>query len=97
MPFTQHIVFHADDPAPIRALLEEWHRAESGKAPGYLGARLLRFREKPDKFVVQVDFSSWEEAQQNNDRPETQEWAGRMMELIDGEPKYEDLDVIAVI
>lgn len=97
MAFTQHIVFHTANIDAVHKLMDEWHRNQAGKAPGYLGARILQFREHADKFVAQVDFSSWDEAQLNNDRPETQQWAQRFMELIDGEAKYEDLNVLAVI
>lgn len=97
MKFSQHIVFHTGDIDGVHKLMDEWHRNEANRAPGYLGARILKFRDHDDKYVAQVDFSSWGEAQLNNDRAETQEWARRFIQLIEGEPKYEDLDVLAEI
>lgn len=91
MKFSQHIVVYASDEEALRELVED----DSGEAPtGFLGGRLLRFRDEPGRYVIQVDFDSWESAQQNNERTDTQAWAERLRQLIDGEPKYEDLDVL---
>ncbi len=93
MQFTQHIVVYADEVA-LLGLLREWEASDAG-VDGYVGGRLLRFRDKPGRYVIQADFESWDAAQVNNDRPETQAWAARLNEIIQGEPKYENLDVIA--
>ena len=94
MEFTQHVVVQAASEEKIIQLFEDWQMDGSGGAPGFLGGRVLRFRDKPGRYVIQADFVSWEDAQENNDRPETQAWAKRLLEIIDGEPKYEDLDVL---
>jgi quinol monooxygenase YgiN len=94
MQFTQHVVINAESEEAILQLFEDWQEDGSGGAPGFLGGRVLRFRDKPGRYVIQADFVSWEDAQENNDRPETQAWAARLMEIIDGEPKYENLDVL---
>lgn len=93
MQFTQHVVFYATDEAAVIALVEEWS-GEGADTPGYLGGRLLRFRDKPGRYVLQADFDSWESAEASNDRPETQAQADRLMALVDGEVKYENLDVL---
>ena len=94
MQFTQHVVFYAPDEVAVRALVEEWTHVDT-EGTGFLGGRLLRFRDKPGRYVLQADFDSWESAEANNDRPQTQEYAARLNELMDGEAKYEDLDVLA--
>ncbi len=94
MQFTQHIVFYAPDESAVAALLDEWRIAGAAEGTGFLGGRLLRFRDKPGRYVLQADFDSWKSAEANNKRPESQEWSGRLLELIDGEPKYENLDVL---
>ena len=33
-----------------------------------------------------------DEATRNNERPETQAWAARLRELVDGEPEYRHYD-----
>ena len=35
-----------------------------------------------------VDFASEEQANQNNDRPETQAWAAKLRTLVTDEPAY---------
>lgn len=41
--------------------------------------------------MVEVDFTSQEEARRNDDRPETQQWAGQLREIVQDEPAYQDL------
>lgn len=94
MQFTQHVVINVADEASLMALMQEWNESDADAAPGYLGGRLLRFRDKPGRYVIQADFESWDDAQDNNERPETNEWARRLVEIIDGDPKYENLDVL---
>lgn len=94
MQFTQHVVIHTKDEEALGMLVEAWKDAGAG-VPGYLGGRLLRFRDEPGRYVIQADFDSWESAEANNDRPDTQEWGAKLAEIIDGDPKFEDLDVLA--
>jgi len=64
-------------------------------APGYLGYRMLADLDEPGRYLIVVDFSSREEAEQNNDRPETQESARQLQGLTEGEPgyaSYEDVE-----
>lgn len=91
MQFSQHIVVYATDEEALRELVTD---DSSDPPPGFLGGRLLRFRDKPGRYVIQVDFDSWESAQSSNQQPDVQAWAERLLALIDGDPKYEDLDVL---
>lgn len=93
MRFTQHIVFYAASDQEVLDLVSSAMEESNGSGP--IGARVLRFRDKPSRYVIQVDFASWEEAVANNDRPETQQWAARLREIAESEIKYENLDVIA--
>ena len=90
MKFTQHIIVHAADEAALRDLVQE----DTDPPPGLLGLRLHRFRDNPGKYMIQADFDSWDSAQTSNERPDTQAWAARLLEVIDGAPKFEDLDVL---
>lgn len=87
MPFTQIITIEGADEEALRNLIGEWHADQSGVAPGYQGARVLA---DGSRHIVEVDFSSEEEAAKNNDRPETEAWARQLRELADGEPSYID-------
>ena len=59
---------------------------------GYMGTRLLADRENTGHYVLSVDFgvidpdiSAADEATRNNERPETQAFAARLREVVDGE------------
>ncbi len=93
MRFTQHIVFYAASDQQVLDLARSGMGESGGSGP--IGVRVLRLRDKPGRYVIQVDFSSWEEAAANNDRPETQLWAARLLEIAESEIRYENLDVIA--
>ena len=94
MRFIQTMTLRASDGAALADLVSAWHEAEAGVAPGYLGSRLLADRDDPGRFILSVDFSSIEEAELNNDRPETQAWAERMSHVIDGEPAFGNFDEV---
>lgn len=92
MGFIQMMAVRAADGEALAALMSQWHEAEAGVAPGYEGSRLLSDRDNPGRYTIVVYFSSFEAAEQNNDRPETQAWAGRLNALIDGEPEFANFD-----
>lgn len=92
MKFSQHIVVSVADEAALLDLIEEGTEAEA--PPGLIGMRVLKFRDKPGRYVIQAEFDSWESAGQSNDRPDTQAWAQRLAAMIEGDSKYENLDVI---
>jgi hypothetical protein len=93
MTFTQMMTVRTSDGDRLREHLDGWHREQHGAAPGYESARILADLEHADQFVIEVDFASEEEARRNSDRSETQAWADRLKELVDGEPTYQNLEV----
>ena len=98
--FSQTISVRCADPAPIIALLEQWDVDQaSTDIMGYMGTRLLADREHPGRYVIIADFGvvdpdvpAADEAARNNDRPETQAWAARLLACVDGEPEYHHFD-----
>ena len=82
MRFTQHIVFYADADDDVRGLIPD---ASNVTASGLIGGRILSFRDKPGRYVIQADFESAEAAETSNDRPETQEWAERLRAIAQSE------------
>lgn len=93
MAFTQTMTVQTGSAEPLAELLEGWHRDQSGVAPGYQGARLLADQDRPGRYIIEVDFSSEEAAQQNNARPETAAWAEKLKGLAQGEPEYRNFEV----
>jgi hypothetical protein len=94
------ITVRCGDAETLLEMVEAWDR-EQAKADimGYMGTRILADREIPGRYVLVADFgvvdpdvSAFEEAQRNNERPETQMWAERMRAFVDGEPEFHDYD-----
>ena len=92
MAFTQIVeVDGVSDEQALHQLMVDWDSAQSGVAPGYLGCRVLADQDAPGRYLVEVDFSSEEEAKRNNDRPETEAWADNLRKLAQGTPTYRNL------
>jgi hypothetical protein len=98
--FTQTITVRCDDPTPIIELLAEWDLNQAtGDIMGYMGTRVLADRERLGQYVIIADFgvvdpnvSAADEAARNNSRPETREFAARLLEVIEGDPEYHHFD-----
>ena len=103
MNFTQTMSFRTEHEDEIVALAREWDEMQAeADVMGYIGSHVLRDRDDPGHYVIVAEFavvdpnvSAVEEAQKNNDRPITQEWARRLIELSDGvEPEWGNFDEI---
>ena len=100
--YAQTITVRAEDGQVIADMLEAWDDLQAGlDIMGYMGTRVLADRSDPGRFVIIADFASVdpkvsaaEEAAKNNDREETQEWARRLAEYVQGEPEYHDYNEI---
>jgi hypothetical protein len=100
--FSQTITVRSENPEAIVALLAAWDELQAtSDIMGYIGTRILADRENDGQYVIIADFgvvdpnvSAADEAERNNTRAETREWARRLAELIDGEPEYHHFDEI---
>ena len=100
MNFTQIISVRSDHPDAIVQLLADWDRNQAETdVMGYIGTHVLADRENPGQFLIIAEFaavdpdvSAAEEAARNNERPETQAWAKKLLEIIEGEPVYRHYD-----
>ena len=98
--FSQTITVRCDDPAPIVEMLAEWDLQQAtGDIMGYMGTRILQDRENPGQYIIIADFgvidpdvSAADEAARNNERPETQAFAARLLKVVHGEPEYHHYD-----
>jgi hypothetical protein len=98
--FSQSISVRCDDPATLIDMLEQWDfKQATADIMGYMGSRLLADRENAGHYVIVADFgivdpdvSAADEALRNNERPETQAWAARLLEVIEGPPEYHHYD-----
>ena len=100
--FTQTISFRCNDIETIVKMAAEWDELQADNdIMGYMGTHILRDRDDPGHYVmiaefgvVDPDVSAYDEAMRNNDRPETQEFAAKMREIIEAEPDWGHFDEI---
>jgi hypothetical protein len=94
MPFIQIIEFRTDKIDEVRNLDEAWR--QRAKAEGSLARRgiLCADRDNTGRYFEIVFFDSFEEAEKNSTLSVTQEFAGEMMALGNGEPTFHNLDVV---
>jgi heme-degrading monooxygenase HmoA len=100
MNYTQTITLRTEQPDVIQAMLAEWDRQQAtADIMGYIGTHLLADRDEPGRYIIVAEFavvdpdvSAADEAARNNERPETQAWAARLLEVVDGEPVYRHYD-----
>jgi hypothetical protein len=98
--FSQTITVRCDDPDKLVDLLAQWDFDQATTdIMGYMGSRVLADRENPGRYMIIADFgvidpdvSAADEAARNNERPETQDWAARLLETIEGTPQYHHYD-----
>lgn len=76
----------------VRQVSDDWVSEAGGTAPGWLGGT-YGFTDDNDFFAV-VRFESREAAAENSQRPETNEFARKMGELMEGEPSFFDSDEV---
>lgn len=94
MAFIQIIEFRTDKIDEMRKLDGEWKaRASSEGATAQRGI-LCADHDDPGRYFQIVFFNSLEEAEGNSNLPVTQDFAGKMMALANGEPTFHNLDVV---
>lgn len=93
MAFVQVIEYQTSNPEGVQRLHEEWEQATQGKRSA---KRLLftKHRQKDNRYCDIVFFDSYADAMENSKLPETQEYASKLDDLVEGEPFYMDLDVV---
>jgi len=98
--FSQIISVRSDDPDAIVQLLVDWDRQQAeADVMGYIGTHVLSDRDEPGHYLIIAEFaavdpdvSAADEAMRNNERAETQTWARKFREVIQGEPAYSNFD-----
>ena len=94
MAFVQTISFTTSRIDEISAMGKEYEQQQGGQAPGYRSTRILKDRDGENAYMVLAEFDSYELAMENSRRPETDAFARKMAELVDGPPTYGNYDVI---
>ena len=98
--FTQTVTVKVDDVDALLALVEQWDDLHASMdVVGYMGARLLADLDDPGQYMLVANFaqvepgvSAREEAEKNNDRPETNAWAEALLSITREPPTYAHYD-----
>jgi hypothetical protein len=93
MKFTQIIEFTTGRIDKFNAGLDEWMaRSEGYRIPHR--AVLRRDRDAQDRYLLMVEFASYEQGTENSGRPETGEFAAFLAGISDGALTFRNLDVL---
>jgi hypothetical protein len=93
MKFTQIIEFTTSQIGVFNANLDAWMtNTEGHRIPHH--AVLRSDRDAENHYALMVEFSSYEQAMENSNRPETAEFAKFLAEISDGPLSFRNLDVL---
>jgi hypothetical protein len=92
--FVQTIAWKTSREAEMRAVADRFWADNPEPGPGFIGAKVLKDRERANSVLVVVEFENYELAMQNSARPEVDQFNKEMMALADGPPTFANYDVI---
>jgi quinol monooxygenase YgiN len=98
MTFIQIIEYQTTRLEEVEALGKEF-REDSAKATGTakpLRGTVTADQDRPGYYLSIVEFESADAAMEASSRPETQEFFGRLTELMDGPPRFYNLGVVDI-
>jgi hypothetical protein len=93
MSFIQTLSFVVRDEGQLKKLMDEWEK-DAGPARGFQRTWILKDRERPNAYLVSAEFSSYEEAMKNSNRPETDAMAKKLLAMVEGGVEYRNYDLI---
>ncbi|TDO35265.1 quinol monooxygenase YgiN [Kribbella sp. VKM Ac-2527] len=96
--FVQIIEYRTSKPDEIAELSDEFRKSREASQDGPAPGRVIvcADRDDPGRYFIVVEFESFEAAMENNDRPETNEFAEKMAAMCDGPVKFYNLDLMQV-
>lgn len=93
MKFVQIVEFQTTRLDEVLALDQKWRDATKGKRTA-TAMTIAKDRDKPDTYLMLIEFPSYDAAQQNNELPETQNIAQEMQQLSSDPAVFRNLDVM---
>jgi hypothetical protein len=93
MKFAQIIEFTTRRIDEFNAGLDEWMATSEGHRIPHR-AVLRRDRDAQDRYLLMVEFASYQQGMENSGRPETGQFAAFLAQISDGAPTFRNLDVL---
>ncbi len=89
----EHVTSRIDE---VRALADEFRATRAGDTTA-TRTTVAKDRDSENRYLLIVEFPSYEEAMRNSEDPRTSEFAEKLAALMDEPPTYRNLDVIDVM
>ncbi|WP_327716435.1 hypothetical protein OG381_14020 [Streptomyces sp. NBC_00490] len=96
MKFVQIIDYETDRIEEMQALGRQAEEQFAGRTDGPTHRMVLRDRSNPNRYLVVIEFDSYEEAMRNSGDPETGRFAEQMAALCTKAPTFTDCDLVDV-
>jgi hypothetical protein len=98
MTFIQIIEYQTSRMEEVEALGKEFREvsAQATDAARPLRGTVTADQDRPGYYLSIVEFDSADAAMEASSRPETQDFFGRLTELMDGPPKFYNLGVVDI-
>ena len=93
MKFVQVIEVGTSQIDELLELDRTWRQATAGKRTA-TRSMITKDRDRPDTYLIIVEFPSYEEAMRNNDLPETGQIAEGLTKLAKRPAEFRNLDVV---
>ncbi|WP_404188578.1 hypothetical protein [Streptomyces tauricus] len=93
MKFAQIIDFETESIDEMRELVREAEQGSAGRSGGPTHRMVLHDRNTPNRYLVVLEFESFDEAMRNSEDPQTTRMAERMAALCSRPPQFTDCDV----
>ncbi len=93
MAFVQIIEYTTTKIDEVRALVSQY-RLDEAEETAVRRTTVTQDRDAENRYLVIVEFDSYEAAMENSSAPRTSEFAAKMAELLDAPPVFRNLDVI---
>jgi hypothetical protein len=96
MAFIQILEYQTSRVEELAAVASEFrNQMQNSKSTAKpLGGTITADRDRPDYYLSIIEFDSYESAMEASNSPDTQEFFGRLSALMDGPPKFYNLDVV---
>jgi hypothetical protein len=93
MKFVQIIDFETERMEEMRELVEQAAQRAEGRTGGPTHRLVLQDRNMPGRYLVLIEFESYEDAMRNSNDPETSRMAEQLAALCTRPPTFTDCDV----